>query len=85
MAIASSVQVQHGVQRLREASALRSPLELMLRNVAYIQERRGDLRATLRAAARNGWLPFTQTTMRGRNSSASRQAQYVSLLSDDDD
>ena len=31
VAIASSVQVQHGVQRLREASALRSLLELMLR------------------------------------------------------
>ena len=72
--VADLAQVQRGQKRAASA-----------RNVAYIQERRGDLRATLRAAARNGWLPFTQTTMRGRNSSASRQAQYVSLLSDDDD
>ena len=72
--VADLAQVQRGQKRTASA-----------RNVAYIQERRGDLRATLRAAARNGWLPFTQTTMRGRNSSASRQAQYVSLLSDDDD
>ena len=46
--VADLAQVQRGQKRAASA-----------RNVAYIQERRGDLRATLRAAARNGWLPFT--------------------------